>query len=108
MRKKYSLEYIDSFGESHHMVFHKWEYMNLMEMLWDRSIEDWGDCKGRAWCGTCQVKVIQSNAQLTNYDSEENHCLSKQENRNPCSRLACQLEITESLNGAKLAFLGAT
>jgi len=41
-------------------------------------------------------------------DQEERHCLSNQENKTAKSRLACQLEITETLDGAVVKYLGAT
>jgi len=107
-KSKYSLEYIDALGERHVVQFNKWEYNNLMELIWDRTIEDWGDCKGRAWCGSCHVNIIQTIQCLPSIDQEERHCLSNQENKTAKSRLACQLEITETLDGAVVKYLGAT
>ena len=51
--KKLSLTYIDEFGETCQADFNNHEYHSLMELLFDKYLQDWGDCKGRAWCGTC-------------------------------------------------------
>jgi len=105
---KYKLEYIDSYDKHHEVYFQPLEYKHLMELIWDRAIEDWGDCKGRAWCGTCHVAVKKSLNVLPKYDTEENHCLSHQINREESSRLACQLMLTKALDGAVITYLGDT
>jgi len=107
-KKKFCLTYSDSFDEKHLVQFHWHEYNNLMELIWDQTIEDWGECKGRAWCGSCHIKIQQSKNALTPADAEEKLCLSNQENSASDSRLACQLELTEKLDGAIIQFLGAT
>jgi len=107
-KKNFSLTYYDSFDEKHTVQFYRHEYNSIMELMWDRTIEDWGDCKGRAWCGSCHIKIQVTRNDLDPVDNEENHCLSNQENRRGSSRLACQLELTEKLDGAIIQFLGAT
>jgi len=79
-----------------------------MELIWDRAIEDWGDCKGRAWCGSCQIELVDGANQLDKMANEEHNCLCKQEYRTNNSRLACQLMIDEKLDGIKVQFLGDT
>jgi len=107
-KAKYHLEYIDSCGEKHIVQFFRKEYNNLMELLWDRTIEDWGDCKGRAWCGSCHIKATHTRNKLEKIDQEENACLQNQENRVNSSRLACQIELTNDLDGAIIQYLGDT
>jgi len=105
-KKKFSLTYHDSFDKKHTVHFYRYEYNSLMELIWDRTLEDWGYCKGRAWCGSCQIKIKLTENDLTPVDTEENHCLSNQENRCSSSRLACQLELTQELDGAIIQYLG--
>ena len=54
----YSLTYYDGFDQQCHAHFTVNEYHNLMELLFDKYVEEWGDCKGRAWCGTCHIHII--------------------------------------------------
>jgi len=107
-KKKFSLNFLDSFDEKHIVQFHTHEYNSLMELMWDRTIEDWGECKGRAWCGSCHIKIQETQNTLAPADLAETLCLSNQENRVSNSRLACQLELTEELDGKVIEFLGAS
>src|SRR5680860_1131039 len=59
--KTYSLTYFNEFGEECDATFKTNEYHSLMELLFDKYIEDWGDCKGRAWCGTCHIQIIEGS-----------------------------------------------
>ncbi|MGB5437676.1 MAG: 2Fe-2S iron-sulfur cluster-binding protein [Maribacter sp.] len=68
-----------------------------MELLFDKYVEDWGDCKGRAWCGTCHIEILEGNIDLQ-MDDDERHTLSKIHGRTSKSRLACQIPINEELN----------
>ncbi len=46
-----SLTYFNEFDEKCHADFKTHAYHSLMELLFDKYIEDWGDCKGRS-CGS--------------------------------------------------------
>jgi len=104
----YSLSYVDSYGEHHEISFHPHEYMNLMMLIWDRAIEDWGDCKGRAWCRSCHLEIKENKHTLPVPDGEEKECLNNQSNTISASRLACQLMLTKDLDGAVIRYLGPT
>jgi len=74
--ENYSLTYYDEFGLQSHAHFKDNEYHNLMELLFDKYIEEWGDCKGRAWCGTCHIEILQGNLS-EKLDEDEKRTLSK-------------------------------
>lgn len=74
------------------------EYHSLMELLFDKYGEDWGDCKGRAWCGTCHIQILEGSIS-EKIDADEKYTLSKLIDVEPISRLACQIPVTADLNG---------
>lgn len=77
---------------------------NLMEIIRDYGYEDWGECRGRAWCKTCHVST---NLQLPDVvDSEEEYALQDVVNRQAESRLACQIQINEALDGMVVTYRG--
>ncbi len=100
----YSLTYFNEFGEECHADFKLNEYHNLMELLFDKYVEDWGDCKGRAWCGTCHVELVKGSI-TENMDRDELLRLSKIGNRTENSRLACQIPVNAELNGSIIRIL---
>lgn len=95
--------YKDSVGKNWTISFIPNEYLNLMALIFDQGYEDWGDCKGRAWCGTCHIKVETLSEEVV---QEELHTLGKLPNRQEKSRLACQIPINEDLHEKYIQFLG--
>lgn len=93
----YSFTYINEFDERYTIAFKLHEYHNLMELLFDKCMEDVGDCKGRAWCGTCHIQVIEGSLSET-MDPDEKDTLSKSEDVASNSRLACQIPVNAELN----------
>ncbi|MEQ8624952.1 MAG: 2Fe-2S iron-sulfur cluster-binding protein [Vicingaceae bacterium] len=100
----YHVWLIDYFGELKHLIFYKNEYRNFMEMIVDKLGEDIGYCKGRAWCGTCHVELINGVIEA-NIDDDEKDTLNKLSNNKKASRLACQLMADEQLNGLTFRLL---
>lgn len=49
---------IDEFEEETCLEFKILEYRNLMDLILNELWEEWGDCRGRAMCGTCHVEVL--------------------------------------------------
>jgi len=96
--ENYSLTYYDEFGLQSQAHFTVNEYHNLMELLFDKYIEEWGDCKGRAWCGTCHIQILQGNL-LEKLDEDEKRTLSKINGITNRSRLTCQIPLNTELNG---------
>ncbi|MFS4469002.1 2Fe-2S iron-sulfur cluster-binding protein [Maribacter sp. 2210JD10-5] len=59
-----------------------------------------GDCGGVCSCATCHVHVAPEDLEKTGKASEiETDMLELDDNANEFSRLSCQLEITEALDG---------
>ncbi len=95
--ENYSLTYFNEFGEECKAHFKTNEYHSLMELLFDKYIEEWGDCKGRAWCGTCHIQIIEGSI-TEKMDTDEKHTLSKIGNVAENSRLACQIPVNAELD----------
>lgn len=75
-----------------------------MEFISDTVFEEWGDCKGRAWCGTCMIKV---NLKLkTAIDQEEKSKLLELVTTIDNERLACQIPLNKDLHKAEIRFIG--
>ena len=103
--KTISVRYINSLNETFTFdVSTHNPLSNLMEIIRDNDCEDWGDCLGRTWCRTCHVSLdIDTSHEI---ESEEAHALNLLSNRVKSSRLACQIEITEKLDGITLNYQG--
>ncbi len=95
MERNLVVHIIDSVGQVNSIRFYKWEYHSLQAMISDRLYEDTGDCKGKGICGTCHVKAMSKSTVL---GEEENRTLSKTVGVTDCSRLACQVELDESID----------
>ncbi|MCW2119938.1 2Fe-2S iron-sulfur cluster-binding protein [Flavobacterium sp. 7A] len=62
-----------------------------------------GDCGGVCSCATCHVHVLPEYVAKTGEASEiETDMLELDDNANEFSRLCCQLEISEALDGVVL------
>ena len=62
-----------------------------------------GDCGGVCSCATCHVHVLPEHVAKTGEASEiETDMLELDDNANEFSRLCCQLEISEALDGVVL------
>ncbi len=96
--KTYSFTYFNEFDEECDATFKTNEYHSLMELLFDKYIEDWGDCKGRAWCGTCHIQIIEGSVS-EKMGIDEKNTLSKIGDTSENSRLACQIPVNSELNG---------
>ncbi|MCK0189823.1 2Fe-2S iron-sulfur cluster-binding protein [Arenibacter sp. F20364] len=93
----YTFTYIDEFGDTNTANCRPNEYHSLMELLFDKYLQEWGDCKGRAWCGTCHIQIMEGHSN-TKILEDEGHTLSKLSGSNACSRLACQIPVNAELH----------
>lgn len=59
------------------------------------------DCGGQCACATCHIYLPADR--LGERSEMEADMLDLAENVNDCSRLACQVEVTESLNGIRVS-----
>ncbi|MDQ1250711.1 MAG: ferredoxin, 2Fe-2S [Actinomycetota bacterium] len=59
-----------------------------------------GDCGGEAACGTCHVVVDPQWSELVGLSgTEEEEMLSMNPERQPTSRLSCQMPVSEAWDG---------
>lgn len=73
----------------------------LMETAMNHGIEEiLAECGGACACGTCHIYVPDSHkAALKDPGDMEAAMLEYVENAQPNSRLSCQIEVTEALEG---------
>lgn len=77
----------------------------LMEILRDQGLDVAAICGGQAACGTCHCLVAPAwQGQLPAKQGEEQELLASLAHYDPqSSRLACQIELTEAMDGLTLA-----
>lgn len=93
-----SFSVIDTIGKEHHIKTYLHSYPSLMELIVNELLEDIGDCRGRAWCGTCIVRQLKGKP-LTLIENDEATLLETYPNEtNSLVRLSCQIEISPDLN----------
>lgn len=100
----YSFILVDESNKEHKIEFTPNEYDNLMVLIFDQCIEEWGDCRGRAWCGTCHIELIDGKV-ADDMDTDEHSTLRGLSNLSDSSRLACQIQADEQLNGLRFRVL---
>lgn len=66
------------------------EYPTLLALISDNLPVNIGDCKGRAWCGTCAVRKLEGKP-LKNAENHENQKLQEIQLDTRELRLACQI-----------------
>ncbi|MEZ4971072.1 MAG: 2Fe-2S iron-sulfur cluster-binding protein [Flavobacteriaceae bacterium] len=93
----YTFTYIDEYGDTNSATCRPNEYHSLMELLFDKYLQEWGDCKGRAWCGTCHIHILEGTVSCK-MEQDEKHTLSLLGDASPQSRLACQIPVNAELH----------
>jgi|TARA_R110000744_G_scaffold44183_8_gene98727 2Fe-2S ferredoxin len=96
-QEPYTFNYIDEFGDTQFATCRRNEYHSLMELLFDKYLEEWGDCKGRAWCGTCHIKILEGTLS-SKVLGDEKQTLCRLKDASPESRLACQIPVNAELH----------
>lgn len=86
------------------LTYQPFEYRNLMELVEEELWEEWGDCRGRAMCGTCHIEILSGEAGEEMEPFEE-QTLDGLPNKTARSRLACQITIDQSINNMKFRIL---
>jgi len=72
----------------------------VMEVIKDAGLPMRADCGGCCACATCHVYVDEAwLGKLKPASSEEQGLLSESYEQQPNSRLACQITVTENLDG---------
>jgi len=93
-----TIHIIDRDQKKHSLVVPTDMNMNLMEACKSYEFPVEGICGGMAMCASCQVYVGSKNL-LENISEEEKAMLSEAFHIKSNSRLGCQIQITEDLNG---------
>lgn len=93
----YTFTYMDEFGDSNTVSYRPNEYHSLMELLFDKYLQEWGDCKGRAWCGTCHIQILEGSLS-SKMQRDEKQTLSQMDDATAQSRLACQIPVNAELH----------
>ncbi|MDO6761791.1 2Fe-2S iron-sulfur cluster-binding protein [Tamlana sp. 2_MG-2023] len=93
----YKIHIVDTNGDLNTLDFEPNTNQNLMVFITDVLAEDIGDCKGRAWCGTCMVQQLGGGFLTDKIISDEYEILSRfPEMAN--IRLACQIFLSADLH----------
>lgn len=93
---------IDREGVSHQVEAPTDMAMNIMELVRAYELAEEGTigiCGGMAMCASCQCYVLSENVEIPAMEDEEEAMLSEAFNVKPNSRLGCQINITEELEG---------
>ena len=98
------LKITDRDGKTHNVIAPVDMAMNLMEVI--RSYElapegTIGVCGGMAMCASCQC-YINSNHSLPKMEDEEEAMLSEAYNVTEDSRLGCQIQVTNEIDGLEI------
>lgn len=80
--------------------------LSLMEVLKASDYNILATCGGLALCATCHVQVLEGLDELPPPGDEEMDMLDTLHDAGSDSRLACQLRINESMNGAVFRIRG--
>jgi 2Fe-2S ferredoxin len=99
-RKTITLTVINE-GENFLVQAYVNEYRNLMQLL-NNSIylRNFGECGGMGRCATCMIKISVLSTVADSMDRNEKSTLDKIGWGAGDMRLACQILVTESLDGA--------
>ncbi|HLV23614.1 MAG TPA: 2Fe-2S iron-sulfur cluster-binding protein [Moheibacter sp.] len=93
---------IDREGISHEVEAPTDMAMNVMELVRAYELAPEGTigiCGGMAMCASCQCYVLSENVELPPMQDDEEAMLSEAFNVKKNSRLGCQINITEELDG---------
>ena len=89
---------IDREGQSHVLIAPTDMNMNIMEICKSYELPVLGECGGMAMCATCQC-YLESNHVLAEQNDSELDMLDQAFFVKPNSRLGCQIQITEEIDG---------
>jgi len=92
---------IDREGESHDLNAPTDMNMNVMELCKAYELPVIGECGGMAMCATCQC-YLESDTELPEQNDNELDMLDQAFHVEDNSRLGCQIQITEEIDGIVL------
>lgn len=89
---------IDREGNSHELIGPTDMNMNIMELCKVYELPVLGECGGMAMCATCQC-YLESATHLPEQSDAELDMLDQAFFVKPNSRLGCQIQLDESIDG---------
>jgi 2Fe-2S ferredoxin len=89
---------IDREGNSHELVGPTDMSMNIMELCKAYELPVLGECGGMAMCATCQC-YLESETHLDEQSDAELDMLDQAFFVKPNSRLGCQIQLSEEIDG---------
>lgn len=92
---------IDREGVSHELKAPTDMNMNIMEVCRAYELPVKGECGGMAMCATCQC-YLESDTELPEQSDDELDMLDQAFHVEENSRLGCQIQITEAIDGIVL------
>jgi 2Fe-2S ferredoxin len=92
---------IDREGVSHELKAPTDMNMNIMEVCRAYELPVKGECGGMAMCATCQC-YLESDTELPEQSDDELDMLDQAFHVEDNSRLGCQIQITEAIDGIVL------
>jgi 2Fe-2S ferredoxin len=92
---------IDREGNSHELVGPTDMSMNIMELCKAYELPVLGECGGMAMCATCQC-YLESDTPLDEQSDAELDMLDQAFFVKSTSRLGCQIQLTEEIDGIVL------
>ncbi|KRO89324.1 MAG: 2Fe-2S iron-sulfur cluster-binding protein [Bacteroidetes bacterium] len=96
--KDITIHIIDRDGKKHSLIAPTDMNMNIMELCKANELPVEGVCGGMAMCASCQV-YVESEALIEQKNAEEEAMLSEAFHIKSNSRLGCQIQINEELDG---------
>lgn len=101
-----SIVVLDTSGNEH--VVEGTPGSSVMKIIREKGLDEAiGLCGGNCACGTCHVLVDPAfAAKLEPISEDESDVLDMTECRQPDSRLSCQIEFSEALNGLRVTIAG--
>lgn len=92
---------IDREGVPHELMAPTDMNMNIMELCRAYELPVKGECGGMAMCATCQC-YLESDTDLPEQSDDELDMLDQAFHVEENSRLGCQIQITEAIDGIVL------
>ena len=80
--------------------------LNLMEVLRASDYDILATCGGMALCATCHIEILEGSEKLNPRADAELDMLDTLPDAREQSRLACQIQLTPSLDGLKIRVFG--
>ena len=93
----------DDLGKEHVLEYKPMAYRSLMDLILNELWIEWGDCRGRAMCGTCHIEILEGD--VGEKDDYESETLENLPNNTSRSRLACQILVDEAVDNMKFRIL---